>query len=103
MYTFKDLVEITAKLRAEDGCPWDREQTFESLRKYMREEAEEAVQAVDKNDMENLCEELGDALLSGDVKQPDRKGKRAVFCRGCNRRNLPKWCADTPGYSVVKR
>lgn len=48
MYTFKDLVEITAKLRAEDGCPWDREQTFESLRKYMREEAEEAVQAVDK-------------------------------------------------------
>ena len=43
MYTFKDLVEITAKLRAEDGCPWDREQTFESLRKYMREEAEEAV------------------------------------------------------------
>ena len=44
MYTFKDLAEITAKLRAEDGCPWDREQTFESLRKYMREEAEEAVQ-----------------------------------------------------------
>ena len=36
MYTFKDLVEITAKLRAEDGCPWDREQTFESLRKYIR-------------------------------------------------------------------
>ena len=63
MYTFKDLVEITAKLRAEDGCPWDREQTFESLRKYMREEAEEAVQAVDKNDMENLCEELGDVLM----------------------------------------
>ena len=63
MYTFKNLVEITAKLRAEDGCPWDREQTFESLRKYMREEAEEAVQAVDKNDMENLCEELGDVLF----------------------------------------
>ena len=45
MYTFKDLVEITAKLRAEDGCPWDREQTL------------------DKNDMENLCEELGDVLF----------------------------------------
>ena len=43
MYTFKDLVEITAKLRAEDGCPWDREQTFESLRKYMREEAEDLI------------------------------------------------------------
>ena len=64
MYTFKDLVEITAKLRAEDGCPWDREQTFESLRKYMREEAEEAVQAVDNEDMENLCEELGDVLFA---------------------------------------
>ena len=63
MYTFKDLVEITAKLRAEDGCPWDREQTFESLRKYMREEAEEAVQAVDKNDREHLYEELGDVLF----------------------------------------
>ena len=63
MYTFKDLVEITAKLRVEDGCPWDREQTFESLRKYMREEAEEAVQAVDNEDMENLCEELGDVLF----------------------------------------
>ena len=43
MYTFKDLVEITAKLRAEDGCPWDREQTFESLRKYMWEEAEDVI------------------------------------------------------------
>lgn len=63
MYTFKDLVDITAKLRAEDGCPWDREQTFESLCKYMREEAEEAVQAVDNKDMENLCEELGDVLF----------------------------------------
>ena len=41
----------------------EREETFESLRKYMREEAEEAVQAVDKNDMENLCEELGDVLF----------------------------------------
>ena len=63
MYTFEDLKQIMKTLRAEDGCPWDREQTFESLRKYMREEAEEAVQAVDKNDMENLCEELGDVLF----------------------------------------
>ena len=62
-YHMDDLLEIMKTLRAPGGCPWDREQTFESLRKYMREEAEEAVQAVDKNDMENLCEELGDVLF----------------------------------------
>ena len=62
-YHMDDLLEIMKTLRAPEGCPWDREQTFESLRKYMREEAEEAVQAVDKNDMENLCEELGDVLF----------------------------------------
>ena len=77
MYTFKDLVEITAKLRAEDGCPWDREQTFESLRKYMREEAEEAVQAVDNEDMENLCEELGMELIAVHVNHGIR-GEEAM-------------------------
>ena len=71
MYTFKDLVEITAKLRAEDGCPWDREQTFESLRKYMREEAEEAVQAVDNEDMENLCEELKRHMVGAGINTRD--------------------------------
>jgi len=77
MYTFKDLVEITAKLRAEDGCPWDREQTFESLRKYMREEAEEAVQAVDNEDMENLCEELGDVPRQTHERS---SGINSAFC-----------------------
>ena len=96
MYTFKDLVEITAKLRAEDGCPWDREQTFESLRKYMREEAEEAVQAVDKNDMENLCEELGDVLFQVMLNSQIAKENGLFSVRGCNRRNLPKNGAQTP-------
>ena len=68
MYTFKDLVEITAKLRAEDGCPWDREQTFESLRKYMREEAEEAVQAVDGNYISFGTESGWNSLCDGFVK-----------------------------------
>ncbi|MGN0373573.1 MAG: MazG family protein [Enterocloster sp.] len=63
MYTFKDLVEITAKLRSPEGCPWDREQTFESLKKYLRNESQEVFEAVDKGDMENLCEELGDVLF----------------------------------------
>ena len=63
MYTFSDLVDIIAKLRSEDGCPWDREQTFESMKKYLGNETEEVFEAVDKNDMENLCEELGDVLF----------------------------------------
>lgn len=40
-YSFADLVEITAKLRSPEGCPWDREQTFESLKKYLAEESQE--------------------------------------------------------------
>lgn len=62
MYTFDDLVNITAKLRSEEGCPWDREQTHESLKKCMFDECQEAADAIDNKDMENLCEELGDVL-----------------------------------------
>ena len=63
MYTFQDLIDITAKLRSENGCPWDREQTHESLKKYLEEESAEVMEAVDHQDMENLCEELGDVLF----------------------------------------
>lgn len=63
MYTFKDLAEITAKLRSPEGCPWDREQTFESLMPCLKEEAGEVMAAVENKDMENLCEELGDLLF----------------------------------------
>ena len=63
MYTFDDLRRIIARLRSEDGCPWDREQTFESLKKCLAEEAGEVFEAVDNKDMDNLCEELGDVLL----------------------------------------
>ena len=62
-YTFADLVEITARLRSPEGCPWDREQTFESLKKHLAEESQEVFDAIDKQDMENLCEELGDVLF----------------------------------------
>lgn len=57
------LVEIMAHLRGPEGCPWDREQTHQSLRKYMLEEAYEVVEAVDEGDIDHLCEELGDVLL----------------------------------------
>lgn len=57
------LADVIAHLRAPDGCPWDREQTHESLRPYMLEEAYEAVAAIDGGDPEQLAEELGDMLL----------------------------------------
>ena len=63
MYTFEDLLAITKRLRAKDGCPWDRVQTHESLRGCMIEEAYEVVEAIDCKDDENLKEELGDVLL----------------------------------------
>lgn len=59
----KELIAVIAKLRAPDGCPWDREQTHSSLRPNMLEEAYEAVDAIDDNDMNHLREELGDVLL----------------------------------------
>lgn len=57
------LVDIIAVLRSENGCEWDREQTHKSLRPNMLEEAYEAVDAIDDNNIPNLREELGDVLL----------------------------------------
>lgn len=56
-------VDIVAALRAPDGCPWDREQTPQSLRKYVLEEAYEVVDAIDRDDPDAIGEELGDLLL----------------------------------------
>ena len=60
---FSKLVEVMRKLRAPDGCPWDREQTHESIRPYCLEEAYEVVEAIDEGDMARLKDELGDLLL----------------------------------------
>ncbi len=62
-YTFEDLIEITAALRSEGGCPWDRKQTHESLIPCLTEESGEVIEAIHNQDMENLCEELGDLLF----------------------------------------
>lgn len=62
-YDFKDLLEIMTRLRAENGCPWDREQTHESLRIYMIEETYEVLEALDEGNMGKFCNELGDLLL----------------------------------------
>ena len=60
---FDAFVRIIAELRAENGCPWDRAQTHESLKTCLEEEAAEVLEAIDRQDYENLCEELGDLLL----------------------------------------
>lgn len=57
------LEELIRVLRSEQGCPWDREQTHESLKRCMIEEAYEAIDAVDQKDMDHLEEELGDVML----------------------------------------
>ncbi|MBR5995446.1 MAG: MazG family protein [Eubacteriaceae bacterium] len=59
-YSFHGII---GKLRGENGCPWDSVQTHESLTPYVIEEAYEVVDAIDKRDMDSLCEELGDLLL----------------------------------------
>ncbi len=60
---FQRAVAIMARLRAPDGCPWDREQTPRTIRKYTLEETYEVLDAIERDDPENLCEELGDLLL----------------------------------------
>ena len=57
------LVEVVQKLCSPNGCPWDKVQTHESLRRYFIEETYEVVDAIDNKDMDNLREELGDVLL----------------------------------------
>ncbi|MBM3133621.1 MAG: nucleoside triphosphate pyrophosphohydrolase [Chloroflexi bacterium] len=61
--TFDAFRRIVARLRSPEGCPWDRKQTHDSLKPYLMEEAYEALEALDKKDMEKVCEELGDLLL----------------------------------------
>lgn len=62
-YTISDLLEIMRLLRAPNGCPWDRVQTHESIRKNFIEETYEAIEAIDKADYDLMREELGDVLM----------------------------------------
>ena len=63
MENFDEFVATIAALRSENGCPWDRKQTHESLKECLVEETGEVLEAIDKKDDANLCEELGDVLL----------------------------------------
>lgn len=62
-YGFYDLVEIMRILRAPDGCPWDKVQTHESIKKNFIEETYEVIEAINKKDSDLLCEELGDVMM----------------------------------------
>jgi MazG family protein len=60
---FSELIQIMAKLRAPGGCPWDRKQSFDSIKPYLLEETYEVMDAIDLRDWPGLTEELGDLLL----------------------------------------
>jgi len=59
---FNDFVRLVEKLRSEEGCPWDRDQTAGSLRRYLLEETQETLEAIDGNKPHHIKEELGDLL-----------------------------------------
>ena len=62
-YKFYDLVEIVRKLRGEKGCPWDKKQTHKSLIKHLKEETEELIKEIEKDNIGGIKDELGDVLL----------------------------------------
>ena len=81
-YSYEDFLEIIKALRAPDGCPWDREQTHDSLRPCMLEEAYEFLSSVrileETGSADNMCEELGDLLLQI-VMHAEIAGEEGLF------------------------
>lgn len=63
LQNFQQLLDIMARLRADDGCPWDQKQTPETLKKHILEEACELIEAIDSGNTDEICDELGDLLL----------------------------------------
>ncbi len=77
-YDLTPLVDIMATLRGKDGCPWDREQTHHSIGRYLIEEAYEVLDAIERENVHSLCEELGDLLLQI-VFHAQMAGEKAGF------------------------
>ena len=84
-YNALDAMRVIERLTHDDGCPWDRAQTHESIRVNMIEEAYEAVDAIDKRDVENMREEFGDVFLQS-LLQSDiaRRAGEFDFCDVCD-------------------
>lgn len=64
MPQIQKILKLAEKLRSENGCPWDRKQTIDSMCKYLHDELQELEEAVEKRDFENIEEEAGDILFS---------------------------------------
>ena len=82
---FEALLEVMARLRGADGCPWDREQDHASLKPFLLEEAYEALEAIDEGDDGELCKELGDVLLQvvfhAQIAAEEQRFTMAEVCR----------------------
>ena len=70
-YSIEDLLNIMQILRSEEGCPWDREQNHETIKKDFVEEVYEAIEAIDLKDTDLLREELGDVLFANCISLSD--------------------------------
>lgn len=90
MTAIEQLLEIMARLRAEGGCPWDREQTLASLKQYLVEECYEVIDAIDSGDPARHEEELGDLLLQVVFQAQVRKEEGAFDFEGVARRICEK-------------
>lgn len=77
-YSFNDLVEIMKFLRSGKGCPWDREQSYKDLKKYLIEETYEVLEAIDLEDSGKLSEELGRSASSDCFFVPDSNRRRQI-------------------------
>ena len=75
---FERAVAIMARLRAPGGCPWDREQTFDTIKPYTLEETYEVLEAIDLRDWEELSGELGDLLAAGAVLFGNGGGRKTL-------------------------
>lgn len=82
------LIQTIKQLRSDQGCPWDRKQSTLSLKKYLVEEFEEIIGAIDKDDSDNLCEELGDflylILMIGEISRDEGKFTIEQIINGIN-------------------
>ena len=76
-HSFSSLVSVMQRLLAPDGCPWDREQTLESLRPYLIEEAAAVLDAIESGSADDHCEELGDLLMQIVFQAELRRGEGA--------------------------
>ena len=86
METFNNLLTIAKTLLGPNGCPWDHKQTFESLKKYVLEEAHELAEAIENRDDLNILEEAGDLLyiiiFIAEIAKKEQKFTLEDVCKG---------------------